>query len=169
MNETMNQNENNFTGGEISRRELLKMAVPFGKITLDRIRCTGCGLCAAECPTEALAISLEETTGAVQMLFKQQVCIACGKCVELCPEHCLKMEHGLEVEKFGSPAAVLFEDEIARCTECGGPIGPRAMINSIKAKILAAGQPAVNIEICSDCKIKAQMRNRRESGSKVKV
>ncbi|MDD5126855.1 MAG: 4Fe-4S dicluster domain-containing protein [Dehalococcoidales bacterium] len=147
--------------GEISRRDLLKMAVPFGKIKMESARCTGCGICAAECPTGALTISADKATGAVQMLFRQQVCIACNKCVEVCPEHCLSLERGLEVEKIGSPAAVLYEDEIARCAECGAPIGPRAMINSVKAKIAAAGQPALNLEICPDCKIKAQLRKQR--------
>lgn len=144
--------------GEISRRELLKMAVPFGKIKMESARCTGCGLCAAECPTAALAISADRTTGAIKMLFRQQVCIACNKCVEVCPEKCLSLERGLEVEKIGSPAAVLYEDEIARCNECGAPLGPQSMINRVKAKIVAAGQPALNLEICPDCKIKAQLR-----------
>lgn len=173
MNEKMGNDSLNIdpsqTGGEISRRELLNMAVPFGKIKLDSARCTGCGLCAAECPTESLSISLNAVTGAIKLLFKQAVCVACGACVEACPEKCLSLERGLETDKIGKPAAVLFEDEIARCVECGSPIGPRAMISSVKARVLAAGQPAMNVEICSDCKIKAQLRRQRQtkSGSQV--
>ena len=141
--------------GEISRRELLKMAVPFGKVELDSSKCTGCGLCALDCPTEAIYISAGEEAETFRLLFKNHACTACGKCIEVCPEQCLRLERGLEVDKIGSPAKVLFEDEIARCSECGSPIGPWSMINNIKRKVLANGQVLPHLELCPGCKIKA--------------
>ena len=66
--------------GEISRRELLKLASPFGKVELDCSKCTGCGLCAIDCPTEALTIATNDETDAYQLLFKHNVCVACGVC-----------------------------------------------------------------------------------------
>ena len=143
------------TKNEISRRELLKMAVPFGRVELDSSRCTGCGLCALDCPTEALSISVNEEADTFQLLFKNYACVACGKCLEVCPEQCLRLERGLQMDKIGSPATVLFEDEIARCSECGCPIGPRSMINSVKGKVLASGQAPLQLELCPECKVKA--------------
>ncbi|MBA7708050.1 NAD(P)H-quinone oxidoreductase subunit I, chloroplastic [subsurface metagenome] len=147
--------------GEISRRELLKRLSPFGKVELDTPQCTGCGLCALECPTDALTVSLNKETGAFQLLFRYDHCLACSCCVEICPEKCLRVERILELDKMDSQS-VLFEDEIVRCSECGSPVGSRAMINSIKAKVLAAGQVSSSqFELCPECKAKVQLSRLR--------
>ena len=142
--------------GKISRRELLKRLSPFGKVELDSSQCTGCGLCALECPTGALMISSSEESDVFQLLFKHGNCVACGLCVEICPEKCLRMERILEVDKMGSQS-VLFEDVIIRCSGCGSPVGPKAMIDKLQARVAAVGQsfPA-QFELCPTCKIKAQ-------------
>jgi ferredoxin len=145
------------TKGEISRRQLLKMASPLGKVTLDKDACTGCCLCAFDCPTGALTVTSGEEVDVYQLLFKHNLCVACGQCIELCPEQCLHLERTLEPDKLDSPATVLFKDKIARCTECGRPVGSKAMIKRMKAKILDAGQsPSLNLELCPECKVKAQ-------------
>ena len=141
--------------GEISRRELLKLASPLGKVTLDGSRCSGCSLCASDCPTRALAISASEENDTYQLLFKHNLCIACGQCVELCPEQCLFLERTLELDRLGNPPEVLFEDRIARCRECGNPIGSRAMIERLQAKLPAGvGSLASHLELCPECKVK---------------
>ncbi len=146
---------------EISRRELLRRLSPLGKVKLDSSRCTGCGLCAAECPTEALLVSSSEETNTYQLLFKHSLCVACGRCIQVCPEQCLRLERGLELDKIDNPVS-LFEDEIARCAKCGKPIGPRAMVNKIKAKVLATGHSSSSqFELCSECKVKVQISQLR--------
>ena len=48
-------------------------------------RCTGCGKCVQECPSQALA--LDESHHVVR---DRQKCIACFRCVEACPQKALK-------------------------------------------------------------------------------
>ena len=142
--------------GKISRRELLKGLSPFGKVTLDTSKCTGCGLCALECSTGALIVSLIEETAIFQLLFKQGNCVACTLCVEICPEKCLHMERALELDKMDSQS-VLFEDEIVRCSRCGSPIGPKTMIDKVRAKVEASGHSlASQVELCPACKVQTQ-------------
>ena len=146
---------------EITRRELLKRLSPFGMVELDSSQCTGCGLCALECLTGALTISVGEETDALQLLFRYDHCVACNCCVEICPEKCLRVERILELDKMDSQS-VLFEDEIIRCSGCDSPVGSRAMINGIKAKVLAAGQfSSSQFELCPGCKAKVQLSRLR--------
>lgn len=145
-------------GRKISRRELLEMASPLGMVTLEKAGCTGCGLCALECPTGALSFSSGEEADVHQLLFKHTLCIACNQCVEICPEKCLHMERSLELDEINRPATVLFENKTARCAGCGSPLASIAMIENIKAKVLAAGQAVPStIELCPDCKVKAYL------------
>ena len=141
--------------GKISRRELLKLASPLGKLALNKVKCTGCGICVLECPTGALTASSGEND-AYQLLFKHSLCIACSQCVEVCPEQCLQMERTLDPDSFNRPATVLFKDEFVRCSVCGSPIASRAMINSIKEKVAVTSQLSSDqLELCPDCKVKS--------------
>ncbi|MFH0942486.1 MAG: 4Fe-4S binding protein, partial [Chloroflexota bacterium] len=86
-------------GAEMTRRELLNRLSPLGKVELDSSKCTGCGLCALECPTGALTVSPVDEKDSFRLLFKHGKCVACNRCVEICPEKGLNMERTLEPEK----------------------------------------------------------------------
>jgi len=47
---------------------------------LNEARCTGCGDCAAVCPTACL-----EMVGAVPWLPRPRDCVACDLCAAICP------------------------------------------------------------------------------------
>ncbi len=140
--------------GEISRRELLKMAVPFGKVEIDKTQCTGCGLCTLDCPTGALSIP-EIEDDKYRLIFRYGTCIACGECIKACPEHCLSLEHTLEPDRLNQPSTVLFEDRVVRCRQCNSYVAVEAMINRLRSKVHAA-RGDCRFELCPSCKIKAQ-------------
>jgi formate hydrogenlyase subunit 6/NADH:ubiquinone oxidoreductase subunit I len=48
--------------------------------TLDATRCTGCGDCAAVCPTDCLVMD-----GTLPWLPRPGDCVACALCARVCP------------------------------------------------------------------------------------
>lgn len=53
------------------------------------IRCVGCGLCAAICPSQCISIFTSEGSGHEKVVDRYEVdtlrCLFCGLCVEACP------------------------------------------------------------------------------------
>ena len=150
----MSELEESGIKSKISRRQLLKMASPLGKVTLDKATCTGCGLCALECPSRALTASTNGETEVYRLLFKHNLCIACGLCIEACPEQCLQLERTLEPDRLGQPAVVLFESSLGRCAQCGIPVAPQSMLANLGARIRGRGGIAVQLNLCPACRLK---------------
>jgi len=131
--------------------------VPFGKVELDGSRCTDCGLCAIECPTEALTVASTDETDHFQLVFKHDACVACGSCTEICPEKCLRLEHVLELNRIDSPPVVLLKDEMVKCRQCGSPVAPRRMIDQLRARLADSSESVLaQLELCPTCRIKSQ-------------
>ena len=53
---------------------------------LDATRCTGCGDCAAVCPTNCL-----EMAGKLPWMPRPRDCVRCTACVVICPAEALQM------------------------------------------------------------------------------
>lgn len=139
----------------MSRRDFLKIlqleshGIPF----IDKERCTGCGLCTIDCPTKALTVSPNSENDTYQLLFREDACDVCGVCEKSCPEHCLHLEP-LDSNRRGKEAAVIFEDEISHCQECGIPLFPQSMVNNLESRIFGTGEPAWSFDLCPSCGIK---------------
>lgn len=56
-----------------------------GKLSVDRQRCTLCGVCVKNCAVEVLQIEDD----AVQQIDAGFGCVACGHCMMVCPEACI--------------------------------------------------------------------------------
>ncbi len=143
---------------EMSRREFLKGFLPTngGRLLIDREKCTGCALCAIECPTKALAIHRSGGKESYQLLFQHDACNACGLCEKSCPEHCLQLiERELKGDEQGKETQVVFEDNLSTCVRCGVPLFPRSMVGKLEAKIFTDKGTTWELNLCPSCKIKA--------------
>jgi Na+-translocating ferredoxin:NAD+ oxidoreductase RNF subunit RnfB len=86
---------------------------------VDYDKCTGCGMCIAECPQLILKKVAKERLGSfvvcsnrnpVKPMVKKTCavgCIKCEICVKQCPEQCIAMVDGIPVTDY------------AKCTSCG--------------------------------------------------
>ncbi|MCJ7622692.1 MAG: 4Fe-4S binding protein [Anaerolineaceae bacterium] len=145
---------------KLSRRQLFKMfwSKPDMILIVDKEKCTGCGLCAVDCQTEALTLLQGVEDDAYQLLFQHDLCNNCGICEKSCPENCLSLEQMLEPKnRRGNTPTAVFEDRISRCRGCGIPLSPLAMVNHIKSKISATGEYGFPFEFCPSCRIKIQI------------
>ncbi len=130
--------------------------VPFGKVTVDASKCTSCGVCAAQCPTEALSgLSGKDSS---TLLFRQDSCVGCGQCMDICPEKCLTLVKVLEVNKLNHEPQVIFENDFVRCRSCGTPVAPKAMIEAVRSRLGTTGEAASRLEMCPGCRMKGKPR-----------
>lgn len=145
--EAMNNQLPHMTDGNISAG-----VVPFGKVTLGSNRCTGCGLCAIDCPTGALMFLTSEDNTGYRLLFHHGSCVACGVCINVCPEKCLELQRILEIDKICHSESLL-SDSIVSCRRCGKPVAPKSMIESLRSRLEKSGNyPVDQLELCSTCK-----------------
>ena len=67
-----------------------------GMLRWDPAKCTGCSLCAKDCPAFALeVIVVDRKAKRVVMNYDVGKCAFCGQCVESCRFGCLSMEESL--------------------------------------------------------------------------
>jgi ferredoxin/coenzyme F420-reducing hydrogenase delta subunit len=123
--------------------------VPFGKLTLDKDKCTGCGLCASRCPSHALTFEPDD----YRVLFQHELCSGCGLCAAICPQRCISIEKVLQFEDLMKGPEILFQDENVNCRICGTPFISRSLLREVKSRLNVSGHAANNLEICSDCKL----------------
>ncbi|HUL32137.1 MAG TPA: 4Fe-4S binding protein [Thermodesulfobacteriota bacterium] len=142
----------------MSRREFLNgfLAKHNWVLLIDQEKCTGCTLCAIDCPTKALVIHPAGEGASYQLLFRQEACDGCGVCQKSCPEHCLRLIEGESQEdKTQKGTKVVFEDNLSRCLRCGIPLFPKSMVKKLEAQIFVNKGSAWELNLCPSCRIKA--------------
>ncbi len=65
-----------------------------GKLTWDPEKCTGCGLCNKDCPSNAIElITIDKKAKRFVMEYHADRCTYCAQCVQNCRFECLNMSH----------------------------------------------------------------------------
>ncbi len=102
--------------------------------------CTGCGMCAEECPQKLFAMVPRDRKGSVVLCSNRNVlkanvlktckvgCIKCELCVKNCPEKCITMVNGIPITDY------------AKCTSCGTCIAkcPTKCYQMIETDVMGA-------------------------------
>ena len=151
------------SSGNLPAETITTGRVPIGRLALDRSRCTGCGLCARQCPTDALTSLPMHGEHLCQLLFHYHSCVGCGQCVESCPEQCLQIEYALDLSMLSNPSEMIFADRIVMCQECKAPVGPKAMIENLTTRIAAAGGITEQSFTCPECKVRTMSIPRKRA------
>ncbi len=149
---------------------------PFGAIRMtenllpeiDEDKCTGCGICVAECPKKVLFLIPRSKLVYLACVSRdkgRQVrdvcavgCFACGICIKVCPEKALKMENNLP------------EMDYTLCTDCGICVHKcptRSYLDRAKARPYAMISTACNgcgecVKVCQFKAIEGELGSRHK-------
>ncbi len=121
-------------------------------------RCTLCGVCAEKCPLGALHV--EEREELRNLTFRQDLCVGCGYCLEVCPESAMRLYPAkLDPDRDPFEPMVLRSDEVARCIECGAPIGPKSLVMAVYTRLKEQGmeKAAEMALLCQQCRAKKML------------
>ncbi|MDR7387432.1 MAG: 4Fe-4S binding protein [Armatimonadota bacterium] len=105
---------------------------PLGLVEINPATCTGCGMCATACPSEALQYG--EADGEAWVRFDPARCTACGLCVSRCPEQArgaIHVSRRLDPESLRAGSGQLLRTPLRRCVACGAPVAPALMLNRV--------------------------------------
>ena len=65
------------------------------RITIDELRCKGCGLCVGVCPKKVLVIAKDKLNAKgyhPAFAEKEEDCISCAMCAAMCPDVAIRIE-----------------------------------------------------------------------------
>jgi ferredoxin len=141
----------------------LPTASLYGRIAVDKDKCTLCLACAGACPESALMDGGEQP----QLSFLERNCVQCGLCEKTCPENAITLHPRLALTDARKQAVVLNEAEPFNCISCGKVLGTRQMIDNLLGKLAGHSmfqgeEKRRRLQMCADCRVVDMMSNPHE-------
>ncbi|MDR7415445.1 MAG: 4Fe-4S binding protein [Armatimonadota bacterium] len=129
-------------------------ASPLGLVEIDAGTCTGCGMCAARCPTDALSFVQD---GEAVLRWDPARCTGCGQCTGVCPEierGAIRARRAVDVAELRRGVRTVYREEVVRCVACGAPVAPRRMLERVTGLLGEDGRAWEEVLswYCSECR-----------------
>ncbi len=131
---------------------------PYGRIRVDRDRCTLCLSCVGACPMGAILDNPDKP----QLRFQENACVQCGICRNTCPEGAITLEPRFDFTPAALSQTVVHEEEPYACIRCGKPFGTRKTVDRIVERLQGkhwmyrSTATSDLIRMCEDCRVIAQ-------------
>lgn len=132
----------------------LPAGAPYGKVVVDKQKCTMCLACVGACPEGALLDSKDKP----QLRFIERNCVQCGLCEKTCPEDAISLASRLLLSPAATQPTVLNEDKVFACLKCGKPFASQRIIDNMLGKLASHSMfkdPAAlrRLQMCQDCRV----------------
>lgn len=132
---------------------------PYGNVKINENQCTLCLSCVDACTAGAFVPHTEDNS----LRFTPSLCVQCGYCEKTCPESdCLSVIYNeLALTSTYFKPAIMAEDELFNCVECGVGFAPSKSINKIielmTPKFCDDTLRIKSLSCCPDCKAKVML------------
>jgi len=123
--------------------------VPYGRITVDRDRCTLCRACVGACRSHAFMATDEH------LKHFPLRCTACELCVQACPESCISLSRQFVLDGQSFAFHSVVTSETLQCPRCGKPVGTKRTVEAVRAKLVGVGTSEKRLRVlmlCADCR-----------------
>jgi ferredoxin len=141
-------------GAESNSWSVRGAGCPLGLVSVDTLRCTGCGVCGRACPTGALGVEVGRIAS-LRLGFDARSCDACGACVATCPETALSVERLVDPAALTAGRRVLAQMKAEVCEICGATLASRLPAAALRRLVGdARGEPSGALgSVCANCRL----------------
>jgi ferredoxin len=127
---------------------------PYGRVVVDKQKCTLCLACVGACPEGALIDAKDKP----QLRFIERNCVQCGLCEKTCPEDAITLAQRLLLTTEATQPAVLNEDKVFACVRCGKAFANQRIIDNMLGRLTSHSMfqdPAAlrRLQMCQDCRV----------------